>query len=463
MQSLHEAFDVLSLSDNHSRSRSSTISSPLSIPRSLTPHDSEDEVVWSLSESSISFSAISEAGSSAFPQPGSDHAEDGGDGDDDFVLLSGPRCIRAIRRWSDLISESGSSNGECHEPDMREGPRGSDIVQPLARTSLSLGSSASNAALVSNQNERVKVGSPDTSVSGKTTEKHKKAVQGKEVDVQRTPSTKGRRISTRRAEAAPPTPTAREAPAAPVAASKGAHNMVRSKKGSKGKVSLEATLSPPTIKVPGHATVPPPKSASSAQVVASTGTVCRAERVKEQTVQDKKKERRRGANKSKRENKQRKKQAKTPAPASASGAANAQSNPSNAASDKIKPIATADTAPEIFNEASVYISSFLANPMAQRDKVCRLTLLQSLIVELGLASTALPKTLTAARAFLKSRAFLNIREYLATRGQGQAAIQGLLHPSRSALIRDIKRKGNPASLKWVKKQGLNVLLVTCYH
>lgn len=119
------------------------------------------------------------------------------------------------------------------------------------------------------------------------------------------------------------------------------------------------------------------------------------------------------------------------------------------------------TEPSIeWQEAATFISSFLLNPAAQTNTVCRLTLLQSIIIELGLgASSSLPVSLTAAKAFLKSRAFLNIQEYLAVRGQGPKAVQSLLFPSRSALIKNIRKKRNPASLKWVKKHGLQVLLV----
>jgi hypothetical protein len=70
--------------------------------------------------------------------------------------------------------------------------------------------------------------------------------------------------------------------------------------------------------------------------------------------------------------------------------------------------------------------------------------------------------LRAAKALLKSRAFLNIREYLAVRDQGLTALQRVMHPSRAALAKDIRKKGNPASLQWVKEHGLQVLLVTCY-
>ncbi|KAF9036689.1 hypothetical protein BJ165DRAFT_1505192 [Panaeolus papilionaceus] len=121
-------------------------------------------------------------------------------------------------------------------------------------------------------------------------------------------------------------------------------------------------------------------------------------------------------------------------------------------------------APTKYEEAAHFISLFLSNPEARANTICRLTLLQSLIVELGLGSvSSLPASLTSARAFLKQHAFLNIREYIATRNQGPEAVQRLVHPSRSALIRDMKRKRNPASLKWVKEHGLQVLLVGWMH
>jgi hypothetical protein len=101
---------------------------------------------------------------------------------------------------------------------------------------------------------------------------------------------------------------------------------------------------------------------------------------------------------------------------------------------------------------------FLSNPHPNDP----LTLLQSLIIQLGI-SAPLPKTITAARALFKSSVFLNIRDYLATRNSGQAALQKVMHPSRRALIRDVRRKGHTASLSWVKAHGLQVLLVTCHH
>jgi hypothetical protein len=96
--------------------------------------------------------------------------------------------------------------------------------------------------------------------------------------------------------------------------------------------------------------------------------------------------------------------------------------------------------------------------------VCRLTLLQSLIIELGLMTSALnlPASLRSAKAFLKSHAFLNIKEYVSVRAQGPDAVRRILFPSRTALIKDIRKKRNPVSLTWVKEHGLQVLLVGCF-
>jgi len=117
----------------------------------------------------------------------------------------------------------------------------------------------------------------------------------------------------------------------------------------------------------------------------------------------------------------------------------------------------------VYEEAVGYITSFLSNPAARNDTACRLTLLQALIIELGLATPSLPASLKSATAFLKSHAFLNIKEYLAVRGQGPAAVRRIMYPSRSALIKDIRKNNNRASLQWVKESGLQVLLVSCYH
>ncbi|KAJ6546501.1 hypothetical protein DFH09DRAFT_644930 [Mycena vulgaris] len=115
--------------------------------------------------------------------------------------------------------------------------------------------------------------------------------------------------------------------------------------------------------------------------------------------------------------------------------------------------------PSMYEAAASYINSFLAD----QTSVCRLTLLQSLIIELGLASSSLPASLTAAKATLKSQAFLNVGEYLDARQRGPAAVQGVMHPSKTALIKDLRKKRNPTALQVVKKSGLQVLLVSCYH
>jgi hypothetical protein len=106
---------------------------------------------------------------------------------------------------------------------------------------------------------------------------------------------------------------------------------------------------------------------------------------------------------------------------------------------------------------------FLTDP-ERREGASRLSLLQAFIIELGLCSDpVLPASIKAAKLLLKSRAFVNIRDYIAVRDQGLPALQRIMHPSRSALIRDIKKNGSHASASWVKKHGLQVFLVTCYH
>lgn len=110
------------------------------------------------------------------------------------------------------------------------------------------------------------------------------------------------------------------------------------------------------------------------------------------------------------------------------------------------------------------LSSFLQNPSAYDASSSKLTLLQSLIIELGLSSSSLPGSLNSAKAVIKSQAFLNIREYLAVRDKGKDALKQVMYPSRSALIKSIRKQPrNRASLDWVKEHGLQVLLVTAYH
>jgi len=96
-------------------------------------------------------------------------------------------------------------------------------------------------------------------------------------------------------------------------------------------------------------------------------------------------------------------------------------------------------------------------------------MLQALILELGClsASTAaskkfsipeLPSSLRQAKLLLKSHAFINVRDYLAVREQGQAAIRRVMHPTRKSLVREV-RKGKRLPVQEVKKAGLKVLLV----
>ncbi len=85
MQSLIDSFHLVSCSD--SRSLPSSSSSPVS----LSPYDSEDEVVWSLSSSSAS-------------------AAEHGDDDEDFVHLHKPHIRKTIRRWSDQVDAQESAS-----------------------------------------------------------------------------------------------------------------------------------------------------------------------------------------------------------------------------------------------------------------------------------------------------------------------------------------------------------------
>ncbi|TFY80244.1 hypothetical protein EWM64_g3768 [Hericium alpestre] len=125
-------------------------------------------------------------------------------------------------------------------------------------------------------------------------------------------------------------------------------------------------------------------------------------------------------------------------------------------------------------EARKFMTSYLANPPPAGNNGSTLLLMQALIIELGLDTTRrsstskkptpspfsianLPNTMTQAKLLLKGSAFINIRDYLDVREQGQGALRRAMHPSRSALAKDLRKKRMP--LGWVKKTGLNVLLV----
>jgi hypothetical protein len=100
-------------------------------------------------------------------------------------------------------------------------------------------------------------------------------------------------------------------------------------------------------------------------------------------------------------------------------------------------------------------------------------MLQALILELGclpnrgggvggaaakFSIPELPGSLRQAKSLLKTRAFINVGDYLAMRDQGQAALRSVMHPSRKSLVQEV-RKGKRVPVHEVKKAGLNVLLV----
>ena len=115
-----------------------------------------------------------------------------------------------------------------------------------------------------------------------------------------------------------------------------------------------------------------------------------------------------------------------------------------------------------YDQASDFMTLFLSQPTGQaRDSACRITILHSLIVELGILPTSsLPKSIRASKALLHSQAHINVKDYIAVRGQGQAALQKVMLPSRNALVKSIRKKENRAPVKWVKEKGLDGLLVT---
>lgn len=127
-----------------------------------------------------------------------------------------------------------------------------------------------------------------------------------------------------------------------------------------------------------------------------------------------------------------------------------------------------------------FVASFLSDP--HDHKAADLALLQALIIELGFFNPSnrsdsrsdsgrltpsfelsdIPQSMRAARAFIKSHVFVNVRDYLALRAQGQEALQNVLHPSRKSLVAELRKKDARVPRGWVKQRGLNVLLVTCF-
>lgn len=115
-----------------------------------------------------------------------------------------------------------------------------------------------------------------------------------------------------------------------------------------------------------------------------------------------------------------------------------------------------------YDQASAFMTLFLSQPMGNvKDSACRLAILHSLIVELGILPTSsLPKSIRASRVLLHSQVHINVRDYIAVREQGQAALQKVMFPSRNALVKSIRKKENRVPVKWVKEKGLDGLLVT---
>ncbi|KZT28538.1 hypothetical protein NEOLEDRAFT_1154465 [Neolentinus lepideus HHB14362 ss-1] len=124
-----------------------------------------------------------------------------------------------------------------------------------------------------------------------------------------------------------------------------------------------------------------------------------------------------------------------------------------------------------YDEARKYISRFLTNP----NSCDKLILMQALIIELGLYSSSpptstssfwtlpnLPRSLRAAKAFIKSTVFLNVRDYMTMREQGQAALKRVMHPNRRSLMLELRHKEKRVPRDWVKKMGLNVLLIQTF-
>ncbi|KAH8980834.1 hypothetical protein EDB86DRAFT_506189 [Lactarius hatsudake] len=120
-----------------------------------------------------------------------------------------------------------------------------------------------------------------------------------------------------------------------------------------------------------------------------------------------------------------------------------------------------------YQEAHKYMTSYLAHPPPPGNNGSALLMLQALILELGclpgvaagkFSIPQLPATMRQAKLLLKSHAFINVRDYLAVREQGQAALQRAMHPNRTSLVKEV-RKGRRIPVGEVKKAGLKVLLV----
>jgi hypothetical protein len=164
----------------------------------------------------------------------------------------------------------------------------------------------------------------------------------------------------------------------------------------------------------------------------------------------------------------------------------------------------------MYEEAVDYVTAYLKDPPQDAPSDVRLHFLQSLIIELGLLNipgVELPTSCKAAKALLKTHVHINIRDYLQGRtripagapapaaplnksqkklkkkgkapaqvpvtkevGVGVQELQKLMYPSKAALQRSLftnqagkKPRSKRVSMKWVKRRGLEVFLVSCFN
>ena len=74
----------------------------------------------------------------------------------------------------------------------------------------------------------------------------------------------------------------------------------------------------------------------------------------------------------------------------------------------------------------------------------------------------IPQSMRTAESFIRSHVFLNVRDYLALRSQGQEALQNALNPSKKSLVTELRKKDARVPRDWVKQRGLDVPLATCF-
>jgi len=81
-----------------------------------------------------------------------------------------------------------------------------------------------------------------------------------------------------------------------------------------------------------------------------------------------------------------------------------------------------------------------------------------MLIELGicLAAGPLPQSARSARAMLKSKALINVRDYIAERGHGVDALRKVMFPTKKKFIKDLRTRRVP--LPWIKERGLTMFL-----